>query len=170
VVGDSAIKNGWRAFRWTAETGMKDLGAVGNRKWGAAYGCSGDGLVVVGESFSNHGKDEVAFRWTAAKGMVGLGDLPGGNVLSEADAANYDGSVVVGWSTTALGMEAFIWDAAHGMRRIADVLAAAGAYIPTGWILRSASGVTTNAGVVTVVGTGTNPAGYTEAWRAVIAQ
>lgn len=170
VVGDSAIRNGWRAFRWTAATGMKDLGVVGNRKWAGAYGCSGDGLVVVGESVSNRGRDEVAFRWTEAKGMVGLGDLPGGKVLSEAEATNYDGSVVVGWSATARGMEAFIWDAANGMRRIEDVLAAKGVSIPSGWILKAASGVTSNGGVITVVGKALRPDGYTEAWRAVIGQ
>lgn len=170
VVGDSAIRNGWRAFRWTAVDGMKDLGVIGNRKWGAAYGCSGNGLVVVGESFSNHGRDEIAFRWTAGTGMVGLGDLPGGKTLSEAEAANYDGSIIVGWSATAIGMEAFIWDAAHGMRRVADVVTASGGFIPAGWVLKSATSVTSNGNVVTVVGKGIDPAGYTEAWRVVIYQ
>jgi probable HAF family extracellular repeat protein len=170
VVGDSAIKNGWRAFRWTEATGMVDLGVVSRRKWGAAYGCSGDGFVVVGESFANRGRDEVAFRWTQETGMVGLGDLPGGKTLSEAEATNYDGSIVVGWSTTARGMEAFIWDADNGMRSIEEVLKTKGIFVPEGWVLKAASGVTSVAGVVTVVGTALRPDGYSEAWRAVIGQ
>jgi probable HAF family extracellular repeat protein len=169
VVGDSAIKNGWRAFRWTAATGMKDLGVVARRKWSDAWGCSGDGLVVVGESFANRGRDEVAFRWTQETGMVGLGDLPGGNTISEAEATNYDGSIVVGWGTTSRGMEAFIWDAGSGMRSIEEVLKTKGIFVPTGWILRAASGVTSVAGVVTVVGKALHPDGHIEAWRAVIA-
>jgi probable HAF family extracellular repeat protein len=177
VVGDSAIKNGWRAFRWTAATGMKDLGVVGNRKWGAAYGCSGDGNVVVGESFANRGKDEIAFRWTQKTGMVGLGDLPGGKALSEAEAADYDGSIIVGWSATARGMEAFVWDAANGMRGVEAVLATKGISIPAGWILKSATGVTSSMNelgqrVVTIVGNGTymiDGQSYNEGWLAVIA-
>jgi len=170
VVGDSAIKNGWRAFRWTEATGMVDLGVVSRRKWGAAYGCSGDGFVVVGESFANRGRDEVAFRWTQETGMVGLGDLPGGKTLSEAEATNYDGSIVVGWSTTARGMEAFIWDADNGIRSVEEVLKTKGIFVPEGWVLKAASGVTSVAGVVTVVGSALRPDGYTEAWRAVIGQ
>lgn len=172
VVGDSAIRNGWRAFRWTKETGMKDLGVVGNRKWGVAFGCSGNGLVVVGESFANRGRDEVAFRWTQETGMVGLGDLPGGKALSEAEATNYDGSIVVGWSQTARGMEAFIWDSQNKMRSLENVLATKNIFIPTGWRLRAAGGVTSNAGVVTIVGTAVytvDSIQYTQGFRAVIA-
>ena len=172
VVGDSAIRNGWRAYRWTKETGMKDLGVVGNRKWGVAFGCSGDGLVVVGESFANRGRDEVAFRWTQGTGMVGLGDLPGGKTLSEAEATNYDGSIVVGWSATARGMEAFVWDAQNKMRSVENVLAAKGIFIPSGWRLKAASGVTSNGGVVTIVGSAVytvDSIQYNEGFIAVIA-
>jgi len=172
VVGDSAINRGWRAFRWTAATGMVDLGVVAKRKWGVAFGCSGNGLVPVGESFSNRGRDEVASRWIQSGGKwvaQDLGDLPGGKALSEAEATNYDGSIVVGWSMTGRGMEAFIWDAANKMRRIEDVLVAKGVALPTGWILRAASGVTSVGNVVTAVGTAIRPDGNSEGWRAVIA-
>src|SRR5688572_14530353 len=49
---------------------------------------SGDGLVVVG--FARGSTPNVfdeAFRWTASGGRVPLGDLPGGFVNSEANAA-----------------------------------------------------------------------------------
>jgi probable HAF family extracellular repeat protein len=170
VVGRSRIKNGARAFRWTAAKGIVNLGVVARRKFSAAWGCSADGNVVIGESFSVQGKDEVAFRWTAASGMVGLGDLPGGISFSEADGVSADGSIVVGGSGTANGVEAFIWDAANGMRRLADVLSANGVSVPLGWTLQYANSVTIYSGMITIAGVGTNPDGNTEAWRAVIAQ
>jgi probable HAF family extracellular repeat protein len=168
VVGQGSVANhGTRAFRWTAATGMVNLGVVGKRKYSAAWGCSADGNVVVGESFSTRGRDEVAFRWTSATGMVGLGDLPGGTSFSEAEAVSPDGSIVVGGSSTANGVEAFIWDAATGMRRLADYLAAKGVIVPEGWVLRYANSATVNNGVMTIVGAGINPDGNPEAWIAV---
>ncbi len=170
VVGQGSIKDGSRAFRWT-KAGMVDLGVVAKRKFSAAWGCSADGSVVVGETFSTRGRDEVAFRWTAAKGMVSLGVLPGGN-YSEADAVSPDGSIVVGGSSTKKeGVRAFIWDAANGMRRLEDVLAAHNVFPPAGWVLVWANGVTvTPTGETVIVGLGFNPSKKTEAWRAVIVQ
>src|SRR5258708_35675213 len=51
-----------------------------------AYGISGNGLVVVGNSGAE------AFRWTVAEGMKRLG-IPGQSV---ALAASWDGSGIVG--------------------------------------------------------------------------
>ena len=170
VVGQSSTTSGGtRAFRWTAAKGMKDLGAVGRRKYSSAWGCDSTGNVVVGESFSTRGKDEVAFRWTASTGMVGLGDLPGGASYSEALACTADGSIVIGGSGTSAGVEAFIWDQANGMRRLADVLAAKGATGLDGWILTYGNGITvTVTGQMVIAGKGVDPRGNTQAWRAVI--
>jgi probable HAF family extracellular repeat protein len=55
-----------------------------------AFGISGDGQVVVGQSGGE------AFRWTGNEGMIGLGDFPGGPFESRANAASFDGSVIVG--------------------------------------------------------------------------
>jgi len=82
---------------------------------------------------------------------------------------NADGSIVVGWSTTDLGMEAFIWDNANKMRRLTDVLSAQGVTDHNGWVLSSATGVTAVGDTLVIVGKGKNPDGNTEAWRAVIA-
>src|ERR1019366_4091304 len=60
----------YRAFRWTAGSGMVGVGGRDS----SASGVSADGSVVVGTIASNQ-----AFRWTAGSGMVGLGYLPGGN-------------------------------------------------------------------------------------------
>ena len=84
-----------------------------------AFDVSSDDTVVVGHSFSprpdGNGSANEAFRWTEADGMVGLGDLPGGTVYSQARGVSADGAVVVGSSESASGMEAFRWTEADGM-------------------------------------------------------
>jgi probable HAF family extracellular repeat protein len=132
---------------------MVDLGTVRKMRYSAAWGCSADGNVVVGKSWSTWGRDEVAFRWTSTTGMVKLGYLPG-ETYSEADAVSPDGSIVVGGSGSSDGVQAFIWDAAHGMRRLADVLAAK---IRTSGDAADANGIAVNAGVVSIAGVGVNP-------------
>jgi uncharacterized membrane protein len=112
----------------------------------------------------------VAFRWTPATGMVSLGILSGGKT-SEAFATSPDGSIVVGGGSTREGTRAFIWDAANGMRRVIDVLAAHNVFPPAGWVLVQAKGVTvTPTGETVIVGLGFNPSKQTAAWRAVIGQ
>ena len=51
----------------------------------------------------------------------GLGDLPGGEYFSEATSVSPDGSIVVGYSSSLFGSEAFIWSAAHGMQGLGDL-------------------------------------------------
>jgi len=50
-----------------------------------------------------------------AVSFMPLGDLPGGEFYSEAHAVSADGSVVVGYSGSALGSEAFRWTREDGM-------------------------------------------------------
>jgi probable HAF family extracellular repeat protein len=102
------------AFRWSSPEGLLSLGTLIGPPysgWSEGWGVSGDGLVVVGRSYwTSYTR---AFRWSSASGMVSLGTLgPGWNEGSQATAANYDGSVVVGWS----GSKAFRWTAASGMQ------------------------------------------------------
>jgi len=90
VVGTARNAAGqWRAFRWTASGGMRDLGTLGGSE-SAAYGVSADGAVVVGTARNAAGQWR-AFRWTASDGMRDLG--AGG-----AYGVSADGSVVVGTS------------------------------------------------------------------------
>jgi hypothetical protein len=70
---------------------------------------------------------------------------------------------VGGKGNTDNGDEAFIWDATNGMRNLKSVLSSSGVDM-TGWILRVATGISSNGNVV--VGWGTNPSGNTEAWMA----
>ena len=77
--------------------------------------------------------------------------------------------VIVGSGSTALGPEAFVWDPAHGIRNLRDVLTnefGLGADL-AGWSLVESRGVTTT-GALTFIGTGVNPDGQVEAWIAAV--
>jgi probable HAF family extracellular repeat protein len=95
------------------------LAAIGAPPGGSsfAYAVSADGLVVVGyqTTIINPGPPVVvqneAIRWTSGAGRVGLGDLAGGATESRAFAASADGSVIVGYSASTSGPEAFRWTA-----------------------------------------------------------
>ncbi len=122
--------SGAHAFRWTEAEGMVSLGSLpGGECESVAMGVSADGSIIVGKAMSVAGRTgppTVAFRWTAAEGMVGLGDLPGGDFYSEAYGVSADGSVIVGYSSSAASgpyphMEAFYWTAAEGMVGLGDL-------------------------------------------------
>lgn len=83
-----------------------------------------------------------------------LGDLPGGAIASRALSVSADGSVVVGYSASALGDEAFRWSAAAGMVGLGD--------LPGGGFNSFATGVSANGSVI--VGTGRSASG-TEAFQ-----
>jgi probable HAF family extracellular repeat protein len=162
VVGYSHASEGYRGFRWEVGLGMTDLGTIPGGTSSSAWGVTADGAVVVGRSGDSSGQQ--AFRWTAATGMIGLGDFGGGTLFSEAMAASADGSIIVGRGTTGTGQEAFIWDAPHGMRRLTDVLVNDYGLDLSGWTLTSARAISPDG--LTIVGSGTNPVGNSEAWIA----
>jgi hypothetical protein len=125
---------------------------------------SADGSVVVGYGSGSSGRE--AFRWTAAGGMVGLSDLPGGTFYGAAWGVSADGLVVVGDSNSSSGSEAFRWTSAGGMRSVRDILVndyGLGGPL-AGWTLSQANACSADGSVI--VGSGTNPAGYNEAWVA----
>src|SRR5262249_14550360 len=102
------------AFRWTAATGIVDLGTLpgaSGKYYGYAWGVNADGSVVVGFQTDSGGQLQ-AFRWTPSAGMVGLGFLPG-RTFSSASASSSDGSVIVG--TAGGPSQAFRWSVATGM-------------------------------------------------------
>ncbi|MBL8200334.1 MAG: hypothetical protein JNK40_05110 [Chromatiales bacterium] len=93
----------------------------------AAFGVSGDGQVVVGRSSRElevEGPVNEATRWVNGV-PAGLGDLPGWDYWSRAEAASADGSVIVGWSRAAYSIDggegeieleaAFRWTPVGGM-------------------------------------------------------
>jgi probable HAF family extracellular repeat protein len=103
-----------RAFRWTEETGMVDLGSTVDGKSSRADAVSGDGKVVVG--FQEHATGfRQAARWIDGKQTVFTG--PEG-LLGEANATNADGSIIVGQNCQALsnGQSAWVWTAREGVQ------------------------------------------------------
>jgi len=172
VVGTADSDLGFQAYRWTEEGGMIGLGQLPVEGFTSGLsegrGVSADGSVVVGTSLTAFDEDTEfeAFRWTAAGGIVGLGDLAGGIVNSVANDVSGDGSVVVGRGESAVGDEAFVWDASNGLRSLRDVLSVELGLDLTGWILTEAEAISDDG--LTIVGTGIDPGGDTEAWIAVI--
>jgi probable HAF family extracellular repeat protein len=110
-----------RAFRWTENDGMQNLGTLGSGySYSLAYGVSADGAVVVGFS------DGRAFRWTASRGMEDLNTtyanlLTPGSYLGRATAISPDGRYIVGGGYNAVTRrgEAFLLDT--GFPRRGDV-------------------------------------------------
>lgn len=162
VVGTLEHESGRRtAFRWTLASGFVDLGALSGDTGSIAHAVSADGSVVVGLSEPG----DRAFRWTQETGMVGLGALPGDGA-SCAFGTSADGSIIVGFCGGKSGFEAFIWDAAHGMRSIRELLVNQSeprTSLP-GWKLRAATAVSRDGSVI--AGWGINPDGNREAWIA----
>ena len=158
------------AFRWTADEGMVGLSdfAIANSR---SNDVSADGSVIVGRERQFPFFFE-AFRWTEADDFVLLGDLPGGGdpyitinpFFSEALAVSADGSIIVGFSNSNRGDEAFIWDEINGIRPLFDVLTDDFGLDLTGWHLIEARDISADGR--TIVGGGRNPEGKFEAWIA----
>jgi|UniRef100_A0A7C3UPB7 probable HAF family extracellular repeat protein len=150
VVGWSGFSNQvHHAFRW--ENGqMMD---IHNSQFGQseALGVSGDGNVVVGACAPLPWIPTWAFRWSATTGMETLGTL--GGEWSEAWAANYDGSIVVGWAERSPGnWGAFRWTEQNGMEDLNTVYAN---LLPPGSILRDAMAISPDGRFI--AGRGYNP-------------
>ena len=100
--------NDSEAFRW--ENGViTKLGWFGS--WHtSASAVSADGSLIVG-----NGKYGVNYQYNQAilwqnGSWSSLGELPGGDLFSSAYDISSDGSIVVGYSISDLGYEAFRWD------------------------------------------------------------
>jgi len=92
-----------KAFRWTSQGGMQDLGHTRpGGLFSVALGISRDGTTIVGESEPNGYGD--AFVWRASAGMQALPRLPGSspNAGARASAVNADGTVIVGSGQSAM--------------------------------------------------------------------
>ena len=161
---------GGQAFRWTSGGGMVGLGflpgGLSPTKNSGAFGISGNGEVIVGDSSSEGGQQ--AFRWTIRDGMVGLGDLPGGGFQfnSYATDVSGDGEVIVGSGRSDAGDEAMLWTNEIGMVSLRDYLVEMGVSNLSNWFLREARGISADGR--TIVGVGTNPSGDYEAWIVTI--
>ncbi|MBL9175433.1 MAG: immunoglobulin domain-containing protein [Verrucomicrobiales bacterium] len=120
---------------------------------------SADGRVIVGTGLDALANQAV--RWESGT-VEPLGDLPGGDLRSEATGTSADGSVIVGWGTTDAGTEAFLWDRTAGLRSLRSHLASELGVDLAGWQLLRANDISADGS--TVVGQGLNPDGKLEAW------
>src|SRR5262249_46854641 len=93
-----------RAFRWTRNSGMEDLGVLPGRTESTATGINDAGQVV---GYSSGAAGTRAFLWTGRGRMEDLGTLPGGD-FSRALAIN-DDNEIVGASGSSLGTRAALW-------------------------------------------------------------
>lgn len=136
-----------------AATPMKVSGAgkLPGGSSSAAMGISGDGSTIVGWA-TNAASNNEAFRGSPAAGLSGLGDLAGGSFTSWANAVSPDGAVVVGYSSSSNGTEAFRWTSA-GMVGLGD--------LPGGSFNSWANAVSQDGAVVVGMGQGS----FNEAFR-----
>jgi uncharacterized membrane protein len=150
-------------FLWTSAGGVTRFGTTSD----IVGGISGDGSTVVGcRNYvtyvgGSYQVSQQAHYWNASQGMVFLGYLPGTLQMSCALDASGDGSTIVGWADSGSGYEAVIWDAAHGLRDLNQVLASAGVDL-VGWDLTIAMAISNDGQVIT--GYGTDPNGNTQGW------
>jgi len=102
------------AFRWTAESGVVDIGGAGPRTR-----ISRDGKTIVSDAKDAQGVVCAAI-WESGTRWRTLGGVPNGNVmdgnLSHGHDVSADGSVVVGlaWIKGG-GAHAYRWDQQNGM-------------------------------------------------------
>jgi uncharacterized membrane protein len=149
-------------YRWTTAGGYTVLPLD-------ATALTPDGSTIVGfVPFNDNGfSTEQAYIWRQASGTaVSLGDLPGGRVRSHPNGISADGSVVVGYSDGGHTFDAFIWDLAHGMRPLKDVLANDYGVDMTGWTLTEATSISADGSFM--AGSGTGPNGQSTAWIAFV--
>jgi probable HAF family extracellular repeat protein len=107
-----------RAFRWEESTGMVDLGSTVAGRSSRANGVSGDGRVVVGWQDSELGLRRGA-RWVDGKQELFRGPTI---ITGEAQAANRDGSIIVGQScefasnaNLQANQQAWVWTSRDGV-------------------------------------------------------
>ncbi len=106
IVGEMQVGSPYLAFRWTASTGMVNLGSLGGGL-SRATATSQDGSVVVGTSLTTTSSGSAhAFIWTARCGMLDLqtalkgAKIPSGWILQTATDVSEDGTVITGWGVS----------------------------------------------------------------------
>ncbi len=125
VSGNGEFITGWARigddayhFRWSEPEGLRPLASpMGGVDPASAAGISHSGEVVAGYGRTTRSRTE-AYRWTPETGTVAIGDLPGGTIYSIPEAVSADGSTVVGYSSSDVGLDAFRWTAVTGMQSL----------------------------------------------------
>jgi uncharacterized membrane protein len=109
----------FRGFKWAEDSGFELIGDQVNQ--GGVAALSFDGTVAVGSTRLGP-YERFAYRWSAATGVETLGDLPGGNLESDAWSVSDDGTIVVGVSSVDRGVAPFRWTVEEGMVQLPTLL------------------------------------------------
>lgn len=107
-----------RAFRWSAATGMEDLGAFGSGIYGVSYGDAiNDAGLIAGMADKEQNTRRHAFVWRRETGLVDIHTLGGDGSMPVAvgAAGEVAGNYVVSADDTVI-YHAFLWTAATGMQ------------------------------------------------------
>ena len=165
--GKVIVGYGWtatrrEAFRWTSADGMVGLGVLPDATFSIATATSSDGSVVVGRSGGGSHTTPQVFRWTSSSGMVAIGSAFLSPFHFPTVDVSSDGNTIVGRSPTG----AFLWTPTLGMVDLKDYLVRRGVNGLEEWTLNEARAVSYDG--LSIVGSGTNPAGDTEAWLVTI--
>ena len=169
--------DGFEAFRWTPDGGMKPLGFLPGADHSSANGVSGDGKVIFGQSSKADAVlASTGYRWTEATGMTPIAPLRDGQSAAMS-AANFDGSILVGTSAYQIARVSFlddfgevqlpindavIWDAVHGLRELKAVLETDYGIDVGDFLLTSATDISDDGR--TIIGNGINLQGQAEGW------
>lgn len=156
----------YEACRWNSNLFAIPMGDLaGGRQYSEVEAMNNAGNVFVGyanDASVTGGNFGIAARWLGNGPCESLGDLDGGARNSYAFGVSDDGASVVGYGTTDLGVEAFLWRQGLGMSRLRTVLESEFGLDLTGWRLTVASDITPDGRII--VGTGVNPNGQSQAW------
>ena len=115
---------------------------------GEVMATSGDGKFLAGYWGEN------AFYWTQAGGVVSIGRLPPADEFdfhgAIANAISDDGKLIFGVSGQPFfgSANAFVWTQGAGMKKLADVITAAGLTIPEGTTLTNVIASSTDGTVI----------------------
>lgn len=122
VVGQSTSASVGQAVSWSGGAlTINALGSLPALPWSFAASANFDGSVIVGTAgIGSLVNGHVGFRRVGGVN-VPVGDLFGGEMLSEAWGVSNDGGVVVGRSFSTNGYEAFRWTQAGGMVGLGDL-------------------------------------------------
>ncbi len=160
IAGYEANFADFRIFIWEAGLGFEYLESQAG--WNTMYpsGISADGKRVAG--ITSYSSAWEAVIWRRGLPPLSLGDFPGGDFHSGANAISRRGHLVVGFGTTELGREAAFWDPILGMQHFGNWITSRFGVNLDGWILREIAAISADNRVI--AGAGTNPDGLTEAW------
>ena len=160
IAGREKDQDEYRIFIWDEVNGFEYLQSPFDWTTMFVRDMSSNRSIVVGRANTLTGWQ--AAVWRRGQNPIALGDFPGGDLNSGANAVSRGGHLVLGFGETALGTEAFLWDRILGFQHLGDWLETRFGLDLGTWVLHEARGISADNRVI--AGIGTNPSGNFEAW------